>query len=306
MRYLLILPLSMFACSSSPNNHPGAPDMAMAQQQALTLIESDYSLTAGQEEYLCVRKTIATDLYITSITPVNGQATHHEVLGIDTSKKAADGVQPCGTNIEFDVISWKLLFASGVNSPTLTIPDGAALHIPAGSQIVMQMHLLNASKSPVMSHASISVLPLAPGGPTPVEAQMILAGPLSDPRVTPAIPVGPNQIVTGSCTLSADTKYFAVFPHMHQIGTHIKVDAVVGGATTTLWDKDYSFNNQDFGEFTPIAMAKGDKINVTCTYDNETGMPVKFGQSSLDEMCYAISYVYPPLPNSGFGDFCRN
>jgi hypothetical protein len=135
---------------------------------------------------------------------------------------------------------------------------------------------------------------------------MILAGPLSDSRVTPSIPVGPNQIVSGGCTLPSDTKYFAVFPHMHQIGTHIKVDAVVGGTTMNLYDNDYSFNNQDFAEFTPIAMAKGDKVNVTCTYDNETGMPVKFGQSSYNEMCYAISYFYPPISTGSFGDICSN
>ena len=74
------------------------------------------------------------------------------------------------------------------------------------------------------------------------------------------IPVSdwPMQTVQGKCTLRGDTHYFAVFPHMHQIGTHIAVTATVGGATQTLYDADYTFNNQDFKEWAPIAMQSGD------------------------------------------------
>ena len=102
------------------------------------------------------------------------------------------------------------------------------------------------------------------------------------------------------------TNYFAVFPHMHQIGKHIKVTTTVSGTARTLYDADYSFNDQVFAEFAPIAMHKGDQIGVTCTYDNETGKPVSFGQSSFNEMCFAISYLYPPVPPSQFGPFCFN
>jgi Copper type II ascorbate-dependent monooxygenase, C-terminal domain len=272
---------------------------------SLRLISGDYSLAAGQEKFLCQRLTVQSDLYITRITPVNGLATHHEVLGIDTTPGQPDGQADCSGNIEFDVLKWKLLFASGVNSPGLTMPAGVALKVAAGQQLVFQMHVLNASQSAVTSSASIDVRTLPPGAPTPIEAQMILAGPLPDHRVTPDIPVG-VQVIKGTCTLKADSHYFAVFPHMHQIGTHIAVAATVGGAAQTLYDADYSFNNQDFKEFPPVAMAQGDQVGVACTYDNQTGMPVQFGQSSYNEMCFAISYFYPPLPTSVLGDFCSS
>jgi hypothetical protein len=230
-------------------------------------------------------------------------ATHHEVLGIDTAGTNPDGLTECASKAEFDVFKWKMLFASGVNSPSLAIPDGAALKIAAGQQVVFQMHLLNATQAAVNSGASIEVR-LA-GAPPAMEAQMILAGPLPDHRVTPDLPVG-TSVVDGKCTLKAATHYFAVFPHMHQVGSHIAVTATVGGTAQTLYDADYNFNNQLFQAFTPITMAAGDQIGVTCTYDNETGMPVQFGQSSYNEMCFAISYLYPPLPTTTLGDFCTN
>jgi hypothetical protein len=276
----------------------------MAPSQ-MRLLSVDYSLNAGQERFLCQRLTVADDLWISEITPVNGQATHHQVLAIDVSGSQPDGLVDCANGIELNVIKWKMLFASGVNSPSLTMPDGVALHIAAGQQIVFQMHLLNATQSAVNSNASIDIRTLPDGAPAPSEAQMVLAGPIPDNRVTPAIPVG-VQTVKGKCTLKDTTHYFAVFPHMHQIGTHIAVSATVGGTAQTLYDADYSFNNQDFKEFTPIAMSAGDVVGVTCTYDNETGMPVQFGQSSYNEMCFAISYFYPPLASVGVGDFCSN
>ena len=104
--------------------------------------------------------------------------------------------------------------------------------------------------------------------------------------------------------MTAATRYFAVFPHMHQIGRHIQVSALVGGQSQMLYDADYQFTDQVFKEWAPIDLAQGDSIHVTCTYDNETGQPVAFGSSSLQEMCFAISYLAPPLPGSVFGAFC--
>src|SRR6266571_407927 len=102
--------LFLFGCSGS-GQHSGS-DLAAA---TMTLLSGDYMLTAGQEKFICVRKTIPNDLLITEITPVNGQATHHQVLGIDTTSTLPDGTADCNSSVEFDVLKWKMLFASGVN-----------------------------------------------------------------------------------------------------------------------------------------------------------------------------------------------
>jgi hypothetical protein len=270
----------------------------------MRLVSHDYSLAAGQEIYLCKHFTISSDVLIGSITPLNGPATHHEVLGIDTKKSQPDGVAECGDQAaEFDMLNWSMLFASGAGSPALHIPKGAALRLHAGDQIIFQMHLLNALNTPTQGTAALDIVPVDPAT-MPIDAQMILAGPLPDPSATPAIPVGTGQLVKGKCTLPAATNYFAVFPHMHQIGRHIQVTVTQGGASKSIYDSDYTFSNQVFAEFSPLPLAKGDQIGVTCTYDNMTGTPVPFGLSSLQEMCFAISYLYPPVPTAHFGDFC--
>src|SRR5438552_2811816 len=86
--------LLLVGCSGSDNHSQS--DMAAG---TLRLISGDYSLDAGQEKFVCVRKTVAADLFITEITPVNGQATHHQVLGIDTTSTLPDGTAECANNV---------------------------------------------------------------------------------------------------------------------------------------------------------------------------------------------------------------
>ena len=301
------------ACGSSPtlalgpDGDTGTADLVALPPDlappAIRLIAHEYTLEAGQETYLCKRVTLATDWLIGDITPTSAAGTHHQVLGIDPRKSAPDGVFECAGNAEFDPLSWQMLFASGVNSPTLTMPEGTAMVLRAGDQIVLQMHLLNASTRAITALAALDVH-TRPAEPAPTPVQMLLAGVLPDSRVTPSIPVGSNQTVNGKCTLPAATNYFAVFPHMHQVGRHIQVTAVVGGQSRAIYDEDYRFDDQRFKQFAPLALAKGDQIEVLCTYDNQTGKPVAFGQSSYEEMCFAISFLSPPVPTKTFGDLC--
>lgn len=308
MRYLLAT-LLLAACSGNSGigngGDGGAPDLAtggdMAGLTTQRLIAASYTLQPGQEAYECARLTATQDYLIHTVLPVNGQATHDEVVGIDPKKampdtNPSDPSPPSCSGLE--VMSWNLIFADGVGSPSLTMPDGVVMKVSAGDQIVLQLHLLNASPNPVSSMAAVDVQTLAPSL-VKNEAEMILAGP-----VQVQVPAGDNQMVSGKCTMNGAANFYAVFPHMHQLGKHITVKAVVGGTAQTVYDGAWDFNNQLFQSFTPIALAKGDSISVDCVYDNTTGGPVGFGTSTTEEMCFAISYRYPKLPAKLGGSIC--
>jgi hypothetical protein len=112
--------------------------------------------------------------------------------------------------------------------------------------------------------------------------------------------------INGKCTLSNDTQYFALFPHMHLQGQHMKV-VTSGSVNMTVWDEDYSFNEQKFGAWTPIQLKKGDLIENTCTYGpSPNGTPTTFGESTTNEMCFAISYVSPPITTTLGSPLCLN
>jgi hypothetical protein len=109
----------------------------------------------------------------------------------------------------------------------------------------------------------------------------------------------------------------AVAPHMHQLGTKIRVDLVRkdGREECLVNIENWDFNWQQTYEFLPgeeIVTEVGDRFRLTCTYDNsEMNQPVvngerlaprriSWGDGSLDEMCLNyISTVKPYVAQEG-------
>src|SRR5207237_1048720 len=107
----------------------------------------------------------------------------------------------------------------------------------------------------------------------------------------------PNKVTTvtnGGCIASSNYTLFAVWPHMHQLATHQKVERIRGGNSLVIHDKAFAFAEQQYYPQTPeIQVQSGDRINVECTYNNTTSSGVLFGDSSTAEMCFSGLYRYP-------------
>lgn len=56
----------------------------------------------------------------------------------------------------------------------------------------------------------------------------------------------------------------------------------------------YEFEHQDFQRVAPsVELWPDDVLTTECTYDNQTGETVHFGDSSDDEMCFTNLFYYP-------------
>jgi hypothetical protein len=93
---------------------------------------------------------------------------------------------------------------------------------------------------------------------------------------------------------------------MHQLGTHLKTTATIGGETTVLHDDAYSFNDQAFIPFETITLDAGDTLTTECTWNNTTSSTVTWGESSTTEMCFSIMYRYPKVSSADPFAFCEN
>jgi len=259
------------------------------------LLSAPFSIPAGQEFYQCTRVNATEQLDVLKIIPVSPNGVHHEVFAVDPTK-AAEGTSQadCGP-IGFD---WKPLFASGVNSPSLSMPPGVSLRIGNGEQMVLNLHLYNATGSTITGTAALDAL--VSTDPTGLEiAGVPFIGP---PPIGQRIPAG--LMMSDRCKLSRDTKFFAVFPHMHKHGRHIKIWAQpAGGTEQVVWDRDYDFQDQTFGSFAPMQLRAGDFIHVACTYDSG-GANLELGDRTDQEMCFAISYVVPAVATLMSSPFC--
>jgi hypothetical protein len=250
-----------------------------------TLISTPWTLDANSEKYLCLRVTMTQDVWIKTIQPIAPVGTHHGVLMLAATPTVADGLTECSS-----MLTDPAIYASGVGTTSLDFPDGVGLHIQAGEQLFLNLHLFNASDSTLSGTSGIEYIAADPMSIVH-EAASVLIGAANKASV----PVGLGVTLKFECTPPADTTIFAVAPHMHLLGTHLNATYTpMGGAATTLADLDYSFDDQKFRTITPLVTSPKGKYDVTCTYDNESGSPVAFGESTTQEMCFAMTYVYPP------------
>jgi hypothetical protein len=83
------------------------------------------------------------------------------------------------------------------------------------------------------------------------------------------------------------------WPHMHLLGTHMKIDLYRGGAfSERVLDEPFDFYNQIQYD-RPRVIQPGDSILTTCSFFNTTPSTVTFGTSTSAEMCYNFVVAYP-------------
>jgi hypothetical protein len=259
------------------------------------LIASDWTLQPGTEQYRCVRQTATTDMWITAMRPIAPLGTHHTVLMV-SEPDGPDGEVECSS-----ALTRPVLYASGVGTEPLALPPGVAVKIAAGQQVFLNLHLFNAGGEPLSGHAGIAVIAVDAGAVT-TEAGVILAGKV----LGLAIPPGAST-QTGTCTAMAATELYAIMPHMHQLGTHMRVTFDGASGSRVLHDEPYAFNDQRYRVLAPSqAVQPDDVLTIDCGYDNPTSETVHFGESTEEEMCFAITFTIPRITATLGSSFCVN
>ncbi len=279
----------------TPSDAPSGMDDAYVPPSGYTkLIGRTWSLQPGDTDiYRCVRVTIPEDMYITAIEAEAPNGTHHTVLSIAGANGTSgpDGEQNCTVG----TLGTQMLYASGVGTSPLEFPTDVGIKVAGGTQIHLNLHLYNAGDEAISGESAIWVK--SQPTPPPTLAEMVFAGPLQF-----TIGTGSDE-VTGECTINKAYSVFALWPHMHKMATHQKIELLRGSdEPVILHDMPYQFGEQKYWPQDPmIQLQPQDKIRVTCSYNNTTGHQLSFGDSSDDEMCFGGMYRYPA---SGSNLFC--
>jgi len=279
----------------APDSGPGGRDSATDAVDAFVppdgrfeIVGGEWSMPAGEEGYICVRKTVEETTYVREFHPIAPEGTHHTVVTVEVDSAWPDGTAPCAAFTNGP----DMIYGSGVGTEPLVLPEGIAVEIPAGGQILLNLHLFNTRSEELTGYSAIEVV-TADASEVDEVAQVLLAG--NESFSIP--PMAADHWVEGRCTARGDTTIFAVSPHMHQFGDYMEIRAVSDGTETLLHEDTYSFDDQQFSMLVaPVALAEGDALDVRCRYQNPTSSTVTFGDSSLQEMCYGAIFSYPPLP----------
>jgi hypothetical protein len=177
------------------------------------------------------------------------------------------------------------------------LPDGVGRPLPAGSDIVLQVHY-HADGKPEDDITSIGLYFAKKPVTKQYRALPVIARKLD-------IPAGEaNYTATRTMTVPFDVTVLSVTPHMHLLGHTFEMTAALPDGTVKPLIKidDWDFKWQDTYTFRePLHLPKGTKVTLTASYDNSTGNPhnpsnpprrVTWGEETTDEMCVGfLSFV---------------
>src|SRR5260370_1059653 len=240
----LVTALAAAACGSGDDTAvtPSADAGSFAPPPVgVQLATTPVALAAGQEQYLCwsFRVPGPTPLALVAVqTDVPSVGVHHYAV---FTNAGAWPTNPSGYDCHVMDGSWGLVTGGGVGTAGLTFPAGTAMTLAPGTQLVLQLHLLNPTANPVQPFAAINLVGSTQPNLTPVG--LLIAGTLK----ISIPPYQSNYVVQGGCAAPfAMNSIFALFPHMHRLGTRISVSLTPAGqnAAKMLFDGALDFGNQ--------------------------------------------------------------
>ncbi len=170
--------------------------------------------------------------------------------------------------------------------------DGVVRRIPAGAEIVLQMHYTTIGV-PVIDQTEIGVVLAEP--PTPGQKRKIVGGGQLPNRMFVIPPGHPNYEVSAQKAIERDTYLDSLYPHMHLRGKNVKYTLTLpdGREELLLSVPRYDFNWQNRYQLAePKFMPKGSILKVIAHFDNSPGnkfnpdptQAVRWGDQSWEEM----------------------
>lgn len=176
------------------------------------------------------------------------------------------------------------------------LPDGIARPLPAGSDLIMQVHYHPIGR-PQTDVTQVGLYFAKAPAKKRLRILPVIAG--------LDIPAGASNFRTANeYKLPMDATAIFVVPHMHLLGRQISLKATSpDGATQPMVRiDDWDFNWQDTYAFQqPVRLPKGTILRLDARYDNSSNNPrqplkvpkrVTWGEATTDEMCVVlVGYV---------------
>lgn len=235
-----------------------------------------FTIAAGEEQYPCWTTTTEEPLKVTETEFTGGPGIHH-ITFATTSVPEPAGFSDCPVLFK---PTWLPLLTAGAGALTVSLPDGVAHELPAGTQLLTQLHLFNTTEEDITRAIVVKLQTTDEPDTQPVQL-----GGFGTFQVS--LPPLQRSALTHECTLPSSTRLVSLTPHMHQLGTSIMLE--LGTSANDLqpvFTRDpWDFEQQTI-ENVDMTLEAGQYARVTCNYNNTTDRTVTYGESTLDEMCF--------------------
>lgn len=279
----------------------GTPDMVLPMAESYTHggdMTDQYQvfvLPADPDNDLAIRAL--------EVRPGNRTVSHHAILGLDVTGTAANldaqdpepGYESFGS---FGFSAESNFFGAWVpGALTLEYPPGIGRVVPAGADILLQMHY---GPSPIEETDLTEVNVFFAEEPIEREVETGIMGPQHLDQSF-YLPANQERTFHGTMNVAADVSLLSVAPHCHLIGVSWEVFATSPNNQDTIplisipsWD----FNWQGFFTFPTLTqIPSGYTLHGIASYDNTSANPfnpndppqnVTFGEGTTDEMFFVF------------------
>lgn len=295
----------------------------------------------GQDDIRCfpLDPKFEEDTWVgaSNVVPADPSVVHHALVYVDPNhegftRAGSAESYPCFGDPELKQTSLLMMWAPGTRPTTY---KDAGLLVPKDAHLVMQVHYHPGAKSTTgRMNVEIKTLPYSPTNAVRIHLlgnangpAKLLPGP-NDPPDGPAFVIpsnAKNHLESMEVVVADDapvTSLYGVGAHMHLAGVDMKLEVERKAPTLgqpsrecLLGTPKYDFNWQraylyDAPRAELPTIGPGDKLRITCTYDNtkdnrnvlramselRTATPpeLRLGNTSRDEMCQAVLFVLMP------------
>ena len=287
MKPLAVLCLALAACGPLPAATDGGAPRTYAGGETVSLRLQPFTIPPGAEVYKCqdFANPFGADVDVAAFRSHLTPGSHH--LLVFYKAGATDGALEDCSGFEFAAGP----YGSQRPDDEIVYPAGVGAAVAHTTGFRVQVHYLNASHAPLAIDTEVAMQVARPGSVAQHAAVFFFNNTqLSIP------PTGQPVTIGKTCTVPTDIEVLQATGHMHAHGVRFTATA----AGTTLFDSSSYADVQPALFDPPLHLAAGTAVTFSCTYVNDTGAAIRFGESARgDEMCILSGQFFPA--SVGFG-----
>jgi hypothetical protein len=291
-----LLPTLLFlAVGYAANGH--AKPYLRKPKHGIQLRTAPYTVGPGQDREWCEYRRFPTKkpIDVVGFKVRMPEGAHHFVVWgysgtvEDDSKFPSKPVESVGcVGIGPGEIAPRVIIPLQSPNTRFRMPKGIAIRLDPGEQIYLDSHLRNDSDVPVTPDIRANFYAAKPGT-VKHHAEGLIAGNMSGID----IPAGGDQTITAEWTAPVTINIVYLATHQHRLGTYANIELVDANGTPQTIYENYSWQHPaSLWPATPLRLAKGDKMRITCTWHNTDDHLVRFGPTTTDEMCFILGFYY--------------
>ena len=286
----------------------GELENAAPPANVLTFTIPGFDVPVGREIQRCYYYKVPSDvdLDIATLRMDTTAGSHHFQVYVSDVEDYPDGAsEECFRIVDFE--RWHMVFASQSATLEWGLPQGVAVRLNAGQQLMIQTHYINTGALKTPGGVGGGTLTMVEAPPGSVKTHM---GAIFGVNYDIHLPPHQKATADANCVFPREGKIAALTGHYHFFGKNFRAKIV---DATGANDRDPFYEVAGFNELrfdtwpeaqAPVVPANS-AINWHCDYENTSDKELVFGAQEVDhEHCNMFAFYYPAEPQ----EFrpCRN